>query len=379
VSRHDEYISRQGGDEFIILMESARTPHDALNDWRMAAERVREALSAPYSLGGQVRHTSPSIGIVQFCGRVRLAESAQAEAEELLRRADLAMYRAKARGGNAVAFFDPEMQVAAESRARIEDDLRHALAQNAFALHYQMQFDQLEQPVGAEALLRWVGADGKRMSPAEFIPIAEASGLIVPLGHWILRSACEQLAAWQNDPARRHWVMAVNVSARQFMHPGFDDDVHRALQDFGVDPSGFKIEITESLMLENMDQVLGCMTRLKQRGLGFSLDDFGTGYASLSYLQKLPLDQIKIDASFVRRLPEHPHDAAIVRTIIQMGHTLGLKVVAEGVETLAQLDWLKAQGCDMYQGYALAVPVSPVSLADVVQAALRVRLPRATA
>lgn len=350
-------LARTGGDEFTVLVHGlSADANEAAERVQRLAETVRKTLSHPYQIGTSTHHTSPSIGVVLF-GRDDLSGADPGvSVTEILRRGDMAMYQAKAAGGNAIRFFDPDMQVVAEERARMEADLRSALDAGSFALHYQLQFDSLGHPVGAEALARWSHTERGWVPPGQFIAVAERSGLIVPLGQWVLEAACQELARWQKNQATQHWHMAVNISARQFVQPDFEDIVARVLAGSGVRPQGLKLEITESLLLNDMDACLQRMQRLRTLGVTFSLDDFGTGYASLSYLQRLPVDQLKIDASFVRRLPDHAADAAIAGTIISMGHSLGLTVVAEGVETTAQRDWLTERGCALFQGYLLARP-----------------------
>ncbi len=351
-------LARPGGDEFVIQFSHASSSQAEVAEVaQRLAEQVRDSLGLPYRINDHVHHTSPSIGVVLYGHDATLSSDPDIAVAEILRRGDLAMYQAKAAGGNTIRFFDLDMQVAADERARMEADLRAALESQAFELHYQLQFDGEGRPVGAEALLRWQHPTQGWISPARFIPVAERSGLIVPLGQWVLATACRQLRVWQSGMPALHLHMAVNISARQFVQPDFEDQVAHAIQASGITPQGLKLEITESLLLQDLDDSLARMQRLRAMGVTFSLDDFGTGYASLAYLQRLPVDQLKIDASFVRRLPDHAADAAIASTIISMGRSLGLTVVAEGVETAAQRDWLLARGCQLFQGYLLAKPV----------------------
>jgi diguanylate cyclase (GGDEF)-like protein/PAS domain S-box-containing protein len=351
-------LARPGGDEFVIRFSHVSTNQAEVGEvGQRLAQQVRDSLGQPYRINGHVHHTSPSIGVVLYGHDVTLSRDPEVAVAEILRRGDLAMYQAKAAGGNTIRFFDPEMQVAADERARMEADLRVALETRAFELHYQLQFDGEGRPVGAEALLRWPHPTQGWISPARFIPVAERSGLIVPLGQWVLATACQQLRQWQSVMQVPSLHMAVNVSARQFVQAEFEDQVAQVIQASGIAPQGLKLEITESLLLQDLDDSLARMQRLRAMGVTFSLDDFGTGYASLAYLQRLPVDQLKIDASFVRRLPDHAADAAIASTIISMGRSLGLTVVAEGVETAAQRDWLAERGCHLFQGYWLARPV----------------------
>jgi EAL domain-containing protein (putative c-di-GMP-specific phosphodiesterase class I) len=267
------------------------------------------------------------------------------------------MYQAKTAGRSTLRFFNPGMQLAVAERASLEADLRNALSQQEFLLHYQPQIDAQERIVGVEALLRWAHPQRGMVSPAQFIPLAEETGLVLPLGRWVLHTACSMLAAWQHDPALSHLTMAVNVSSRQFRNDGFVDDVARVLAVTGAPPGQLKLELTESLLVEDMEATIATMEALRAHGVGFSLDDFGTGYSSLAYLKRMPLEQLKIDQSFVRDLLTDPNDAAIVRTIIALADSLGLEAIAEGVETVQQRDWLARAGCQCYQGYFFSRPL----------------------
>ncbi len=280
-----------------------------------------------------------------------------------------AMYQAKTEGRNAIRFFDPRMQTALAVRAALEKDLRHAIEKQQFRLHYQIQVDKLRRPIGAEVLLRWEHPERGLVSPLEFIPLAEETGLIVPIGLWVLETACAQLKQWQNDALTRHLTLAVNVSGKQFRQADFVVQVRRVLLESGVLPSRLqlegkeieishlKLELTESTVLENVEDTISKMLDIKALGVNFSMDDFGTGYSSLQYLKRLPLSQLKIDRSFVRDISTDPNDAAIVQTIIAMTETLGLDVIAEGVETEAQLEFLNLRGCPAFQGYLFGMPV----------------------
>ncbi len=282
--------------------------------------------------------------------------------DEPLKRADLAMYQAKAAGRNAMRFFDPQMQAVVSARAALDAGLRDAVQQEQFFLLYQAQVDRLGRLTGAEALVRWQHPQRGQVPPAEFIPQAEESGLILPLGQWVLEAACTQLAEWARQPTMAHLSLAVNVSTRQFHQADFVARVLAALQLSGANPELLKLELTESLLVTHIDDVIAKMCTLKAHGVGFSLDDFGTGYSSLSYLKLLPLDQLKIDQTFVRDLLTDPNDAVIARTIVALGHSLGLKVIAEGVETAAQRDLLAGLACDAYQGYYFGRPVAAAEL-----------------
>ncbi|MDL2356706.1 MAG: EAL domain-containing protein [Pseudomonadota bacterium] len=363
--RSTDTVARLGGDEFVVLIEDLSgdagqaTVHAAA-----MGEKIRAALGEQFDLAGYLYASTPSVGITLFGGH-------EMTIDELTKRADTAMYQAKAAGRNAVRFFDPHMQAAVAARVALEDDLRLAIAEQQFSLHYQVQVDAHGRARGAEVLLRWHHPRRGMVSPAEFIPIAEQSGLILPIGQWVLATACAQLTAWSGDPLTGALTLAVNVSARQFNQPGFVDQMIDLLAASGADPRLLKLELTEGLLLEHTAAVIDTITALKRAGVGFSLDDFGTGYSSLSYLKRLPLDQLKIDQSFVRDLLTDPNDAAIVRTIVALGHSLGMAVIAEGVETAAQRDFLASAGCHAYQGYFFGRPV-PLAL---FEQALRERAP----
>jgi EAL domain-containing protein (putative c-di-GMP-specific phosphodiesterase class I) len=275
---------------------------------------------------------------------------------ELLQRADLAMYQAKAQGRNTLCFFDPAMQAAASARSALEGDIRQGLQRNEFLLHYQPVVDAAGEVLGAEALVRWMHPQRGMVSPGEFIPLAEQTGLILPLGRRVMRLACEQLAQWAAMPGTAGWSVSVNVSAQEFRHPHFVQQVLDTLRESGASPRRLKLELTESLMLHDVEDSILKMQALRTLGVGFSLDDFGTGYSSLGYLKRLPLDQLKIDQSFVRDVLTDPNDAAIACTIITLASSLGLDVVAEGVETEGQRAFLLRNGCQQFQGYLFGRP-----------------------
>ena len=281
----------------------------------------------------------------------------QVAVEELMKQVDLAMYRAKSAGRNLIRFFDPAMQAVVTERAALEIDLRQAIKENQFELYYQAQIVGDDRVTGAEALLRWHHPQRGMVSPAEFIPAAEEAGLSLPMGHWVLQSACSQLSLWARQPEMAHLTVAVNVSARQFRQSDFVEQVLAVLKTTGADPRRLKLELTESLLITHADNVIDKMFALQAKGVGFSLDDFGTGFSSLSYLKRLPLDQLKIDQSFVRDVLTDPNDAAIAKTIIALGQSLGLSVIAEGVEISAQRDFLRDAGCHAYQGYFFSRPL----------------------
>ena len=268
------------------------------------------------------------------------------------------MYQAKKAGRNTLRFFDPAMQATALVRSQLEHSLRSALQAQEFLLHYQIQVDSLGAVTGVEALVRWNNPKLGLVSPASFIPLAEETGMILTLGQWVLETACAQLAAWANIPARAHWTMAVNVSVSQFAQADFVSNVDRALLNSGANPRLLKLEITESMLAANVDDVVVKMFEIKALGVAFSLDDFGTGYSSLSYLKRLPLDQLKIDQTFVRDLMTDPNDAIIAKTVIALADSLGLSVIAEGVETREQRNYLADMGCNAYQGYYFGKPLA---------------------
>jgi EAL domain-containing protein (putative c-di-GMP-specific phosphodiesterase class I) len=277
--------------------------------------------------------------------------------EELLKRADLALYQAKGAGRNAIRFFDPKMQEVINARVALEADIRDGLRQSSFSLYYQPQTDVDGRLTGTEALLRWRHSTRGIVAPSQFIPLAEDTGQILLLGEWVLDAACAQLAKWRENPQFAHISIAINVSVRQFRRHDFVRQVTKALERNHADPTKLKLELTESLLIEDLERTVIKMDELKCLGVSFSLDDFGTGYSSLAYLKRLPLDQLKIDQSFVRDILIDDNDAAIAKTIVNLGQSLGLTVVAEGVETLGQRDFLAAAGCTTYQGFLYGHPL----------------------
>jgi predicted signal transduction protein with EAL and GGDEF domain len=353
--RERDTVARLGGDEFVVMLENlGERAGDAGTQCRSIGEKILATLNLPYDLAGYEYHNTPSIGVALFGG-------ARVGTDELMKRADLAMYEAKASGRNTLRFFDPKMQAVVTARVALEKDLREALQQQSFFLCYQAQVDDRGRVIGAEALVRWQHAQRGMISPNQFIPLAEETGLILPLGLWVLETACAQAAIWAAQPGREEFTVSVNVSARQFRQPNFVDLVLAVLADSGASPRNLKLELTESLLLDNMQDAIGKMSALKKRGVGFSLDDFGTGYSSLSYLKRLPFDQLKIDQSFVRDLLTDANDKVIADTIIALAHSLGLAVIAEGVESVDQRAALAARGCNAYQGYLFS---RPLPLAD---------------
>ena len=359
--REVDSVSRLGGDEFVILLEEVDAHiEEASRKASLIAEKIRIALVMPYQLNYGVHHSSPSIGVCLFHGNGTTVDT-------LLKHADMAMYQAKESGRNSIRFFDPTMQHAVESRAALEADLRHALPDQQLQLYYQLQVDGDLRAIGAEALLRWKHPVQGMVSPAKFIPLAEESSLILDLGSWVLETACKQLRAWAGQDMTRNLTLAVNVSAKQFRQPDFVDKVAAILRKFEVAPSRLKLELTESVVLNDVSDVVAKMHALKALGLSLSLDDFGTGYSSLSYLKTLPLDQIKIDQSFVRDITTDPNDAVMVKSIIDMAQNFRLNVIAEGVETDSQLEFLKKNGCMAYQGYLFSKPVSIEQFEDLLK------------
>jgi diguanylate cyclase (GGDEF)-like protein/PAS domain S-box-containing protein len=351
--REEDTVARLGGDEYVVMVENLGPEEaSAAGQAEMIAEKIRRSLGQRYQLnGGEAGyHNTSSMGLTLFLGQA-------SSAELLLKQADVALYQAKDGGRNMIRFFNPAMQAAIDSRTAVEAALRQGLAAGEFRLFYQPQFDQEGRLLGAEALLRWLPAGRGPVSPGEFIPLAEDTGLILPIGLWVLETACEQIAAWSTDSRCRDLVVAVNVSARQFREPDFLHHVAAILAGSGANPARLKLELTERVVLDRVEEVISRMRELRALGIGFSLDDFGTGYSSLSYLKRLPLDQVKIDQSFVRDLTQDPNDAAIVRAIIAMSRSLGLEVLAEGVETDEQRRFLYENGCQAYQGYLFGRPV----------------------
>jgi diguanylate cyclase (GGDEF)-like protein/PAS domain S-box-containing protein len=349
--REGDTVARFGGDEFVVMLEDlSHDLPDAAAQAKMVGEKILTSLDQSYRLGRYEHHSTPSIGVTLFNGN-------QPGIDELMKQADIAMYQAKKQGRNTLRFFDPHMQDVINARADIEADLRHALESRQFHLYYQIQVDNFHHAVGAEALIRWIHPERGMVSPAQFIPLAEETGLILPIGLWVLETACAQLDAWGRDALTRDLILAVNVSARQFRQPDFASQVLSVVQRHAINATRLKLELTESLLLDDVEDIIVKMSALKEIGIQFSLDDFGTGYSSLQYLKRLPLDQLKIDQSFVRDIACDASDKAIVRTIIAMAHSLSLEVIAEGVETEEQRQFILDNGCEQFQGYLFGRPV----------------------
>lgn len=348
-------VARLGGDEFaVVLVELGRTPEQAAAGAEAVAARLLDALARHYRLGDIDYHGSASLGVTLF-------QHEPSSADAVFKQAELAMYQAKHDGRGRLHFFDAALEHAIAERTTLERELRAGIAADQLELYYQPQVATGCGVVGAEALVRWNHPRRGLLAPALFIPLAEETGLIQPLGDWVLAAACRQLAAWAGDAALAKLTLAVNVSAPQFLHDDFVAHVLKLLAQAGARPDRLKIELTESLLVQNADAVVAAMLALRNHGVRFSLDDFGTGYSSLTYLKRLPLDQLKIDQSFVRNLEHDANDAAIARSVAALAHSLGLAVIAEGVETLAQRDFLAGAGCTLYQGYYFS---RPLPLAD---------------
>ena len=349
--REGDTVARLGGDEFVVLVQQLdESLEAAVAQAGTVGEKIVARLSAPCDLGALVYQGTTSVGIALFVGQ-------GVSIDELLKRADLAMYQAKAGGRNAVHFFEPAIQARITFRAAMESELRHAVDRCELVLHYQPQVDPQGNCVGVEALLRWDNPLRGRVPPLDFIPLAEETGLILPIGDWVLGEACRTLRAWQGHALTARLGIAVNVSARQFRQADFVQAVRKHLDATGIAPGLLKLEITESMLVDDIEQTIATMLALKAMGVTFSLDDFGTGYSSLYYVKRLPLDQIKIDQSFVRDILVDPNDAAICRAVIAMGRSLGLLTLAEGVEAPEQWAFLASEQCDGAQGYLYARPM----------------------
>lgn len=349
--REGDTVARLGGDEFVIMLSGlSMDTQGAMNQAKQVAQKILNAFSYPFELANYKHHSTPSIGVTLFDGSGE-------EVETILKKADLAMYQAKAAGRNIMRFFNPDMQSVMTRRVELEGDLRRALDHHEFSLAYQPQMHIDGTVTGAEALLRWNHGDRGMISPAEFIPIAEETGMILPIGNWVLKTACLQLVQWAKMSSFKHLTLAVNVSARQLRHADFVEDVLSTLKETGADPHKLKLELTESLLIDNIEDTIEKMVALKAQGINFSLDDFGTGYSSLVYLKRLPLEQLKIDQSFVQDLLTGHNDASIAITIIKLAQSLGLNVLAEGVEKAEQRDFLAINECFHYQGYLFSKPL----------------------
>lgn len=348
--RVGDTVARIGGDEFIVLLEDLSPEAiEAAAQAETVSNKILHSVSQQYQLAQHGYRSAASIGAVLF-------SSHEIGMEELLKQADIAMYQAKDSGRNSLRFFDPKMQEAINIRAALENELRLAIEQNQFELYYQTQVDNNNQLIGTEALVRWAHPERGLISPFDFIPLAEETGLILPIGRWVLETACAQLKLWQQSQQTREISLSVNVSAKQLQQIDFVAQVEQMITSHGIDPAFLKLELTESTLLEDVEGIIAKMVALRKLGVRFELDDFGTGYSSLQYLKKLPLNQLKIDQSFVFDITTDSNNRTLIRTIIAMAHSLDLKVIAEGVETHEQLEFLKHNGCDHYQGYLFSKP-----------------------
>lgn len=349
--REGDTVARLGGDEFVVILDGlSEQPLEAAAQTESVGEKIITALNQPYQLAGHECHSTPSIGITLFSGH-------EQSADKLFKQADIAMYQSKKAGRNTLRFFDPQMQQNINTRATLEYELRKAIDKRQFRLYYQVQVNEAHQPLGAEALIRWMHPERGLLLPEQFIPLAEETGLIHPIGQWVLDAACMQLKKWQQSASTRDLVLAVNLSTKQFHQPDFAAQVQDIVQRHAINPRLLKLELTESLLLENIEGTIATMNTLKKTGIQFSLDDFGAGYSSMQYLKQLPLDQLKIDLSFVRDIATDNSDKAIVRSIIVMAKSMNLDVLAEGVELKAQQQLLLGKGCTHYQGYLFGKPV----------------------
>lgn len=350
--REVDTVARLGGDEFVVLIEGLNAATtEAAAQAEVVALKILGALKDRYDdLGNMDYQCTSSIGITLF-------SDSECKIDELMKQADIALYQAKDAGRNTLRFFDPDMQAKVMARAALEQSVRQGLVRNEFKIYFQPKTGVDKRPVGAEVLVRWQHPERGIMPPSSFVALAEETGLIIQLGQMVLRAACEQLVAWAGHPRAQHLVISVNVSARQFRQPDFVATVLGIVDATGANPDNLMLEITESLFVDNVMDIVEKMTVLRRRGISFALDDFGTGYSSLAYLKRMPLRELKIDKSFVRDVLTDSNDATIARAIIALGHELGLDVIAEGVETEAQFEFLVANGCRSFQGYLFSPPV----------------------
>ncbi len=350
--RNVDTVARWGGDEFVVVLEGLNARQEnAANQARIVAEKILAIISQSCRLNGRECVCTASIGIAVFGGR-------EDSIDGITQQADIAMYHAKARGRNGLYFFAPALQEVIVARVAMESDLRQAIKNNQFVLHYQPQVEA-GKVVGVEALIRWNHLTRGTLAPGEFISTAEETGLILPLGSWVLENACKQIAIWAQDARTADIRVAVNISAWQLRQPNFVQEVLGAVDRAGANPRNLTLELTESMLVENIEEVIAKMVVLKSHGLSFSLDDFGVGYSSLAYLKKLPLDQLKIDRAFVRDMLVDVNSCAIAQAIISLGKAIGLSVMAEGVETAEERDLLASLGCHAYQGYLFS-PALPL-------------------
>lgn len=349
--RDTDTVARIGGDEFVIVLQNlSDNKINALAEVTAIGKKILKSFRNGYELDGNKHSCTGSIGVTFF-------SKYDVNEDELLKQADIAMYEAKKSGRNNIRFFDPEMQKNISDSVRLDHDLRLAIEQEDFALYYQMQVNNVGKPIGAEALIRWISANDEVISPLSFIPLAENTGLIFPLGEWVIDEACAQLQKWQRREETSALTISINVSALEFKQPGFIEQVRSAVSRYDISPSSLSIELTESTLLDDFDSIISKMTELTKFGIKFELDDFGTGYSSLQYLKKLPVTHLKIDQSFVHDIDTDDSDKKLVHAIINMARSLDIRVIAEGVETQNQLEFLQNSGCDIYQGYFFGKPL----------------------
>jgi diguanylate cyclase (GGDEF)-like protein/PAS domain S-box-containing protein len=359
--REGDTVARIGGDEFVIMLEGlSDSIFEAARQAEIICEKILNVLNQAYHLNTYEYHSTTSIGATLFSGH-------EVGSDELLKQADIAMYQSKTAGRNAIRFFDPVMQEVINNRAVLERELHKAFDNDQFQLHYQLQVNNLGQALGAEALIRWMHPERGMVLPFHFISLAEEIGLILPIGKWVIETACAQLKVWQQSAITKDIVLSINVSAKQFRQADFVEQVQDAVNRHGINPSLLKLELTESLLLDDVEEIIVTMTTLREIGVQFSLDDFGTGYSSLMYLKRLPLNQLKIDQSFVRDLITDVSDQAIVHTIIAMAKSLSLDIIAEGVETEEQLQFLLNKGCTSYQGYLFSRPLPILQFEELLK------------
>lgn len=349
--RQSDTVARLGGDEFVVLLvDLSQNEAQAAMQAEEVGEKILTAINQPFMLANQLQHGSASMGLCLFRGQ-------NFSIDELFKRADIAMYQAKNNGRNNLRFYDPQIQDLLEARIALETELHAALTENQLRLYYQIQVDRVRGVLGAEVLLRWMHPKHGLVFPDQFIPIAEESGLIVPIGEWVLRTACAQLKSWSKNPAASNFILSVNVSARQFRQPDFVAEVCKVVAQTGANPQRLKLELTESLVLHNIADTTDKMNKLNGQGIHFSMDDFGTGHSSLAHLTNLPIQELKIDRSFMRNITTKHRDAVIVQAIIDLAKSLGIAVIAEGVESEEQRICLERFGCQSYQGYLFGKPM----------------------
>jgi len=349
--REGDTVARLGGDEFVVmLVDLSGQPIEAAAQTETIGEKILAILSKPYRLDVHEHLSTASIGATLFSDHLT-------SVDELMKQADIAMYQAKKAGRNALRFFDPQMQVSISARVKLEDELHKALENQEFLLYYQPQVDSSLRSLGAEALIRWVHPDRGLVLPLEFIPLAEETGLILPIGQWIMETACAQIKEWQQDALTRDLTLSVNVSVKQFRQSTFVTQVQAAVQHHAINPKLLKLELTESLLLENIEDTIAVMNALNKIGVRFSMDDFGTGYSSLQYLRQLPLDELKIPMNFIHGIATNNNDESLVRTIIAMARSMEMDIIAEGVETEQQRQLLLNIGCPRHQGFLFSKPV----------------------